>query len=296
MPPIQNNQMLEIMPSAPDETVRGLLALPVVRSLPMSAGNQHHGVGAAEEIALIAAVQGNLTVSSHKQYQMLESGQACALAVEGPYTVQSVSDCHCMVAVVRGQLPFQLLEERLESGIALFPRGAAVVREAVMAVSVLAEEHPPVSGELASSYAYTMLMKLHALPAEKEAPFPALVESAIAIIQEDFPFLDGLDDLAERLEISKAHLSRSFVQKTGITPGKYITRVKIEYAKLLLQDESTSISYVAEAAGFANANYFAKVFRRETGMSPSQYLESAPRHRPTVARPLGQDGDRLAVW
>ena len=34
---------------------------------------------------------------------------------------------------------------------------------------------------------------------------------------------------------------------------------------------------MAEASGFANANYFAKVFRRETGMSPSDYMESLPR-------------------
>ncbi len=47
--------------------------------------------------------------------------------------------------------------------------------------------------------------------------------------------------------------------------------------KLLLLDEDASITYVAEASGFANANYFAKVFRRETGMSPSEYLAAAPK-------------------
>lgn len=283
MPP-SFHQAYELRPAAPDDTIRGLLSLLSAQVLPLPAGNSHQGYGRAEEVTLVAAVQGNLTVSSHKQYTLLEAGQACALCVDGPYTVQSVSDCQCMIAVVYGELASVLLRERLGDEIALFSRGAPVVREAVMALSVLDEEHSPVSGEVASSYAYSMLLKLRALPAREESPYPVLVESAIAIIQEEFPYLDGLDDLAERLEISKAHLSRSFVQKTGITPGKYITRVKLEHAKLLLQDEAASISYVAEASGFANANYFAKVFRRETGMSPSEYLESAPRQKSATLR------------
>ena len=102
------------------------------------------------------------------------------------------------------------------------------------------------------------------------------MEAALSIIQEEFPFLEGVEELAERLEVSPAHLSRVFSRKTGISPGKYITRVRIEYAKLLLRDPDTTITYVAEASGFANANYFAKVFRRETGLSPSEYLEGAP--------------------
>ena len=85
-----------------------------------------------------------------------------------------------------------------------------------------------------------------------------------------------MDDLAGRLEISKAHLIRTFTRETGISPARYITRVRIEYAKLLLRDQDASVTYVAEASGFANANYFAKVFRRETGLSPSEYLEGAP--------------------
>ena len=83
-----------------------------------------------------------------------------------------------------------------------------------------------------------------------------------------------------------------FTRETGISPAKYITRVRVEYAKLLLQDEDTSIIYVAEASGFANANYFAKVFRRETGMSPSEYLESLPQR--TGHRERRQD--RHPVW
>ena len=56
-----------------------------------------------------------------------------------------------------------------------------------------------------------------------------------------------------------------------------LQNLRVEYAKLLLRSEEPSITYVAEASGFANANYFAKVFRRETGISPSEYIESLPR-------------------
>ena len=61
----------------------------------------------------------------------------------------------------------------------------------------------------------------------------------------------------------------------------------MEYAKQLLQGEDPSITYVAEAAGFASANYFAKVFRRETGMSPGEYVETLPREE--RKRPVRRD-------
>ena len=256
MPP-HLNQTLEIRPTAPDDLVRGLLALPFAQVRPLRTGDSVGGCAREGEFALVAAVKGQLTVTSHQQYALLVPGQALALHAAGSYTVQAVSDCLCMTVLLRGELAGRLLSPLMAEGVALFPSGAGPVREA---------------GEVSS--------------------VSHLVEGAIAIIQEDFPYLEGLDDLASRLEISKAHLIRTFTRETGISPAKYITRVRVEYAKLLLQDEDTSIIYVAEASGFANANYFAKVFRRETGMSPSEYLESLPQR--TGHRERRQD--RHPVW
>ena len=248
MPPTQT-QPYEIRPSAPDDIVRGLLALPLAQSQPLDAGSLLSGYTKSGSCTLAAAIQGNLTVASHQQYTLLEAGQAFLLWEEGPYTIQAVSDCLCMTVVLQGELPQRLFPGGETAGAVLLPRGAAAVREAVLALRVLDEEHPPVSAAAASAHAYSMLMKLRALPAQPEPQFSPLVESAIAIIQEEFP-------------------------------------------KLLLQDTDVSISYVAEASGFANANYFAKVFRRETGMSPSEYLENAP----DLGRPSGRPLTGPVPW
>jgi AraC-like DNA-binding protein len=243
---------------------------------------------------MIAAVRGNLSVATHGKYVVLQPGQVLVLHEPGAYTVQAVADCLCMEVQVQGELADRLLLDLLEDDSVVFSRSASAVRETVMTLSVLEDEHPPVSGDTASAYAYSLLIKLredHMRQQEEEDHLPPLVESAIAIIQEEFPFLEGLDELAERLEVSKAHLIRTFTKKTGISPGKYITRVRIEYAKLLLQDEDASISYVAESSGFANANYFAKVFRRETGMSPTEYLETMPNRKEHHSRRVTQ-----AIW
>lgn len=277
MPP-RANEKRDIRPAAPDDLVQGLLALTAAQVLPLSAGDRIGGFGQTGEYILAAAARGNLTVSAYERYALLDPGQAYLLAEPGEYEIQTVSDGLYFLLRLQGELTPRLLGDCLTSGGGLFHNGAAAVREAVMALAVLEDEQGQASGGTASALAYDLLLKLRALPrrVRTDAGSP-LVEAAVAIIQEEFPFLEGVDELAERLEVSAAHLGRVFSKKTGTSPGRYITRVRIEYSKLLLRDPDTTIGYVAEASGFANANYFAKVFRRETGLSPSEYLESAPK-------------------
>lgn len=272
-----SSEKRDIRPAAPDRAVQKLLALSAARILPLSAGDRITGYGDTGDYILAAAVSGNLTVSDYGHFALLDAGQALMLESPGDYALQAVSDGSCLLLCLRGELVSRLLDGRLSGGSALFPAGAAAVREAALSLAVLEEGCGRPAGDTASSLAYALLLKLRALPAAAGTNSGSpLVKTAISIIQEEFPFLEGVEELAERLEVSAAHLSRAFAKKTGISPGKYITRVRIEYAKLLLRDPSTTVAYVAEASGFANANYFAKVFRRETGMSPSEYLEGNP--------------------
>lgn len=278
------NKKRNIKPSSPDDTVRGFLAVYSAHILPLSLGESYSNYSENNSYWFITAVKGNIIVTSQEQCSVLKSGQAIVFNQCESIILQSLTDSLCMMIQIQGELLERLLSDKLIDGGLLFPFGGAVVREAIVSISILEEKDKPVNGMNASAYAYTMIMALlneqTAAPDEDIDSFLSpLVEAAIGIIQEEFAYLEGLDELAERLEVSKSHLIRSFTHEIGMSPGKYLIKKKIDYAKLLLRNEEVSISYVAEVSGFANANYFAKVFRRETGMSPSEYLESAPKKK-----------------
>ena len=134
------------------------------------------------------------------------------------------------------------------------------------------------NGGIAIEHVFSLLSSGGASASEaSEAAYGLLVvEAALGIIRRDFAFLDGIGELAERLEVSQEYLTRSFCRYIGITPGKYLTRVRIENARLLLRQGRHSVQFVSEACGFTNANYFARVFRTAVGMNPAEYARRQP--------------------
>jgi AraC-like DNA-binding protein len=81
----------------------------------------------------------------------------------------------------------------------------------------------------------------------------------------------GLEALAEQHDVSPFHLSRCFTQELGLSLTDLLTTIRVERAKELLKDGAASVKAVAAQVGYGDANYFAKVFRRTTGLSPTEY-------------------------
>lgn len=80
-----------------------------------------------------------------------------------------------------------------------------------------------------------------------------------------------LEQLAERVFLSPAYLSRVFKEETGTAFNDHLNAVRIAKARQLLLHEDLRVTDVASAVGFDDQSYFTKVFRRFTGMTPLRY-------------------------
>ncbi len=90
-------------------------------------------------------------------------------------------------------------------------------------------------------------------------------------IDENFKSKMSLGSIAEQLYISKYYLAREFKKCYGSTIGEYISLKRITYAKELLRFTNKSVEDVSMLSGVPDTNYFAKVFRKVEGCSPSEY-------------------------
>ena len=81
-----------------------------------------------------------------------------------------------------------------------------------------------------------------------------------------------VESLADKMCITRGHLNRRVKNITGTTTQQYITRIRLEHARLLLQqDASLPITEVAMQCGFDDASSFTRVFKRTFGATPSQH-------------------------
>ncbi len=122
-----------------------------------------------------------------------------------------------------------------------------------------------------------------------ESIAPNLMPRPIEVLSVDTQFLKQMQDLietriddprlnvaelAQALNISPRQLQRKIQSFTGQSPVLFLRNYRLERAKQLLEQGAGSISEVAYAVGFNTPDYFAKVFKEQFGVQPSQYIKN----------------------
>lgn len=91
----------------------------------------------------------------------------------------------------------------------------------------------------------------------------------------------GLKDLAQRAHLSVSHFKKRFKTETGLSPWQFILLKRIEIARKQLTLSDKSITQIAHGLGFDSSQYFATVFKRMTGETPTACRNGTLRRQPS---------------
>lgn len=103
------------------------------------------------------------------------------------------------------------------------------------------------------------------------SPRDLRISSAVEYMRLNFRQSDCLTNAADESGLSRRRFNELFKIYLGITPNRFLTGLRVDYAKLLLKSEYIGISRISELCGFSDVYYFSRLFKKETGFSPSEY-------------------------
>lgn len=235
-------------------------------------------------LILIGITKGSVLFSD--EFSTIGAAQGSALLLpQYSYSIFAETDTDFIYFILGGSVAHALMEKTVKDGGRYFPNGAAVLSGELSKINHAQSLGILMNANSASLSAYAVLMKLYGKSSpQQHKNYPQLVSDALTIMRENFAFIYGIEDLAQQLSVSKNHLIRQFTKHVGVSPGKFLTAVRIEHAKLVMQSGETGLEAVAVASGFSDANYFCKVFKKETGMRPGEFLQSVPKTAPIPVR------------
>ena len=127
-----------------------------------------------------------------------------------------------------------------------------------------------------SVFSQHLAMVSNQLVVRQEHPEPPMVSRAKEFIEDHQAEDLSLTDVARAVNASTFYFCKVFKKSTGINFTDYVSRVRIEKAKNLALNPNLRISEIAFEIGFQSLTHFNRVFKRITGMSPTQYRAQLP--------------------
>lgn len=104
-----------------------------------------------------------------------------------------------------------------------------------------------------------------------DARIAKVAELTESYIREHYMYDISMQDAARAMNYSEAYFSKLFKQCFQKNFTAYLTQYRVEEAKRRLQQPTVNVKDIGKAVGYGDSNYFAKVFKRITGLSPTEY-------------------------
>lgn len=127
-----------------------------------------------------------------------------------------------------------------------------------------------------SGLIYAMIMLLLAHDGSKssvEASRGNAMTEAVSYIRQNYMYNISTGDIAHAVNLSRSHMSESFVRTYGIPPHEYLVQYRLSIARDMLVNTRLSITEIAEQTGFRDIFSFSRSFKRKMELSPAQYRQ-----------------------
>jgi AraC family transcriptional regulator len=130
------------------------------------------------------------------------------------------------------------------------------------------------------SRAHLTVRRTSQVELSRAGPVDRRLRRAIEFVHDNFAADLSVEEIAAAAYLSEYHFARLFKQITGVTPGAYLSNVRIERARTLLAETQLPISEIAAGVGYQSQSHFNKVFKSVTGVTPRKYRECAVADHP----------------
>lgn len=241
----------------------GIIPLSILRSTSIEGQRQvrnHHSH------AIIIKLQGTTEYRTLENTWLLSAGQILFVAKESTYFVREVTSGYSYVVNFESPAPYaqSVAKLPLPPDFDVLPLADKLYR---------AWQKENTYGTMAALYslldkAATALRKTYASPRERRLLEPVMAYLNAHLTDPDLT----LDHLSQLAGVSDAYLRRVFKKQYGTAPAGFVIRERIRLAKqLLLSTEASRISQVASQVGYSDPLYFSRLFKKYTGLSPTEY-------------------------
>jgi AraC-like DNA-binding protein len=218
--------------------------------------------------------RGRLELTVDGRIGFVGGAQLAVVEVDTPHTCWATTPTNCLIVNLRADrgcspkkrnepAPFRQLDDRLST-----------VAQAMRIELASGGLDDPLIAESLGLYLSASLATVSSKPVSPSSPTPAqrrLAAQAREYVDAHFQDDFSIADVATAVCASPAHLQRCFQAGTGTSLVRYVHQVRLHRAADLLRASDLSVTKVALDVGFADPNYFARLFRREFGVPPARF-------------------------